>query len=41
MWGTEKTTKVTLTEAMRFQSALDKKASKKAKERRDAWLSKK
>lgn len=41
LWGVEKTTSVTLTEAMRFQSALDKKASKKAKERREAWLAKK
>ncbi len=41
LWGDEKKTQVTLTEAKQFRSQLDTNASKKAKERRDAWLAKK
>lgn len=41
LWGEEKKAQVTLTEAKQFRSQLDTNASKKAKERRDAWLAKK
>lgn len=41
LWGDEKKTQVTLTEAKQFRSQVDTKASKKAQERRNAWLAKK
>lgn len=41
LWGDEKKTQVTLTEAKQFRSQMDTNPSKKAKERRDAWLTKK
>lgn len=41
MWGVEKTMRVTLTESLQFATSIDDKASKKAKDRREAWLAKK